>query len=107
MDLSSIDKIILPGLFTSQEKQSLYQVMCAVRKIGAHQMESKEQHIHEVMSATGITGTHQAQSRLLTQPQMIGVLKQMEASKKLYFAKFVSITSLIGGPSEKETMFIN
>lgn len=107
MDLSSMDRMILPELFTSQEKQSLYQVMCAVRKIGAHHMESKEQHIHEVMSITGITGKDQMQSRLLTQPQMIGILKQMDDGKKLYFAKFISITGLIGGLSEKETMFIN
>lgn len=107
MELSPIDKIILPALFTAQEKQSLYQVMCAVRQIGSHHMAAKEQHIHEVMSITNITSNDQVQSRLFTQQQMTDILKRMEDGKKLYFAKFVSITGLIGGISEKETMFIN
>lgn len=102
-----MDKMILPGLFSSQEKQSLYQVMCAVRKIGAHHINQKEDHIHEVMSIVGITSTDQSQSRSLTQPQMMSILKNMHDGKKLYFAKFVSITGLIGGISEKETLFIN
>ena len=81
--------------------------MCAVRQIGAHDMVAKECHIHEVMSIAGITTVDQAQSRLLSQPQMTGILKRMEDGKKLYFAKFVSITGLIGGINQKEAMFIN
>ena len=107
MVLSPMDKMIVSGLFSPQEKQSLYQVMCAVRKIGNHHMEEKEDHIHEVMSVAGITQNDQVQSRTLTQPQMMDILKQMHDGKKLYFAKFVSITGLIGGISNKETIFIN
>lgn len=107
MELSPMDKMVIPGLFSPQEKQSLYQVMCAVRQIGNHHMMQKENHIHEVMAIAGITSNDQIQSRTLTQPQMMGILKRMEDGKKLYFAKFVSITGLIGGISEKETMFIS
>ena len=107
MELSPMDKMILPGLFSPQQKQSLYQVMCAVRQIGSHDMSAKENHIHEVMAITGITPSDQAQSRTLTQNQMITVLKRMDDPQKLYFAKFVSITGLIGGVTQKETMFIN
>lgn len=107
MELSPMDRMIIPGLFSPQEKQSLYQVMCAVRQIGSHHMAQKENHIYEVMSVVGITPNDQVQSRLLTQPQMTSILKRMDDGKKLYFAKFVSITGLIGGISEKETMFIN
>lgn len=107
MELSPMDKMIIPGLFSPQEKQSLYQVMCAVRQIGNHHMMQKENHIHEVMAIVGITSNDQIQSRTLTQQQMTGILKRMEDGKKLYFAKFVSITGLIGGISGKETMFIN
>lgn len=107
MELSPMDKMIIPGLFSPQEKQSLYQVMCAVRQIGSHSMIQKENHIHEVMSVVGITNDDQVNSRSLTQPQMMDILKRMNDGKKLYFAKFVSITGLIGGISQKETMFIN
>lgn len=107
MELSPMDKMIIPGLFSPQEKQSLYQVMCAVRQIGSHHMTEKENHIHEVMAITGITSKDQAESRTLTQPQMMSILKGMNDGQKLYFAKFVSITGLIGGISQKETMFIN
>lgn len=107
MELSPMDKMILPGLFSPRQKQSLYQVMCAVRHIGSHDMQAKEKHIYEVMSITGISPSDQTQSRTLSQPQMISILKQMEDSQKLYFAKFVSITGLIGGITQKETMFIN
>lgn len=107
MELSPMDKMIIPGLFSPQEKQSLYQVMCAVRQIGSHHMMQKENHIHEVMAITGISSNDQIQSRTLTQPQMMGILKRMDDGKKLYFAKFVSITGLIGSISEKEMMLIN
>lgn len=107
MELSPMDKMIIPDLFSPQEKQSLYQVMCAVRLIGNHHMMQKENHIHEVMAIARITSNDQTQSRTLTQPQMTDILKRMDDGKKLYFAKFVSITGLIGGISEKETMFIN
>ena len=107
MELSPMDRMIVSGLFSPQEKQSLYQVMCAVRKIGNHHMMQKEKHIREVMTISGITSNDQIQSRTLSQPQMTDILKRMDNGKKLYFAKFVSITGLIGGLSEKETMFIN
>ena len=84
MELSPMDKMIIPGLFSPQEKQSLYQVMCAVRQIGNHHMMQKENHIHEVMAIAGITSNDQIQSRTLTQPQMTGILKRMEDGKKLY-----------------------
>ena len=94
-------------MFTPRERQSLYQVMCAVRQIGKHHLEQKLQHIHEVMSITGITPTDVAQSRALTEPQMISILKQMSDTKKLYFAKFISMTALIGGCTENESKFSN
>lgn len=107
MELSSTDKIILHTLFSPQEKQSLYQVMCAVRKIGGHHITEKTQHIQEVMSITGISEADKVQSRKLTQPQMTTTIKCMSTTKKLYLAKFVSMTALIGGASEKELMFLN
>lgn len=107
MELSPLDKMILPNLFSPQEKQSLYQVMCAVLQIGAHHMNEKKQHIYDVMSIIGITSVDQDRSRQMTQSQMTNILKAMDDSKKLYVAKFVSITGLIGGITQKETMFIN
>lgn len=107
MELSPMDKMVLPGLFLPKEKQSLYQVMCAVRQIGGHHMDQKESHIKEVMSIVGISSGDQVQSRSLTQSQMTDTLKGMEDIKKLYFAKFVSLTALIGGASEKEELFLN
>lgn len=107
MKLSPIDHMIIQGLFSTQQKQSLYQVMCAVRQIGSHHMSEKENQILEVMNIVGITSQDQAQSRHLTHPQIIGILKLMNEGQKFYFAKFVSIIGLIGGPSEKEIQFIN
>lgn len=107
MDLTPMDKMIIPSLFSPNEKQSLYQVMCAVRLVGNHNMKEKENHIREVMTIVGITSSNQIQSRLLTKLQINNILKRMDNLNKLYFAKFVSITGLIGGLSEKEEMFIN
>lgn len=107
MELSPMDRLIIPGLYSPKEKQSLYQVMCAVRQIGAHHMEQKENHIYEVMSIVGITSSDQIQSRSLSQSEMTGILKRMDDGQKLYFAKFVSVTGLIGGISDKEATFIN
>lgn len=107
MELSPLDKMIIPCLFSPQEKQSLYQILCAVRRIGNHHLADKEKHIIEVMSIVDISNNDQVQSRSLTQQQMIGILKRMDNGKKLYFAKFVSITGLIGGISQNETIFIN
>ncbi|MDE6522755.1 MAG: hypothetical protein K2L17_08065 [Muribaculaceae bacterium] len=81
MELSPMDKMIIPGLFSELEKQSLYQVMCGVRQIGGHHMPQKETHIREVMEITGITFNDQAQSRTLTQPQMMTILKRMDDGK--------------------------
>lgn len=107
MELSLMDKMVIPELFSPKEKQSLYQVMCAVRQIGGHHIDQKESHIKEVMSIVGISSSDQVQSRSLTQHQMTSILKSMEDIKKLYFAKFVSLTALIGGVSEKEELFLN
>lgn len=107
MELSPMDKMIIPGLFSALEKQAMYQVMCAVRQIGSHHMDEKERHIHEVMSIVGITSADQQLSRRLTRSQMTEALKRMDDVKKLYFAKFASITALIGGNTQKETMFLN
>lgn len=107
MKLSQMDKMVVSDLFLSEEKQSLYQVMCAVRLIGKHHIDEKNSHIYEVMSVTGISTDDQAKSRLLKQSQMINILRRMDEIKKLYFAKFVSITGLIGGITEDETKLIN
>lgn len=107
MELSQMDRMLLPGLFAPKEKQSLYQAMCAVRSIGAHSMIQKESHIKEVMRIVGVTSYDQAASRQLNQQTMLDILRNMDNIKKLYFAKFVSLTGLIGGISEKEEMLIN
>lgn len=102
-----MDEMVIPNLFSSQQKQVLYQTMCAVRLFGNHHMTEKWNHIQEVVNIVGITLNDKVQSRQLTQLQMISILKQMDDINKLYFAKFVSVTGLIGGISEKETSFIN
>ena len=107
MELTPMDKMVIPSLFSTKEKQSLYQDMCAVRLVGNHNMREKENHIREVMTIVEITSSDQIQSRLLTKLQINNILKRIDNINKLYFAKFVSITGLVGGLSEKEEMFIN
>lgn len=107
MNLSVLDQQIIPQLFSNKEKQSIYQVMCAVRKIGAHHMVEKENVIHEVMQVTKITPSDQVQSRLLNQQQMISILTAMDEIKKMYFAKFISLVALEGGNTQNETLFVN
>lgn len=81
--------------------------MCAVRQIGAHNMAEKEAHIMEVSRVINITNTNVHLSRSKNQLQMTNTLKNMSDPQKWYFAKFVSITGLIGGLSPKEDQFIN
>lgn len=107
MDLSPIDRMILPGLFTSDERQTLYQTMCAIRMLGQHAQAAKLQVIHEAMAVCNISSSDQEQSRKFTQPQMMGIMKRMDDGKKCYFAKFCSLVALAGGNSQKETMFLN
>ncbi|MDE6228033.1 MAG: hypothetical protein K2M63_11010 [Muribaculaceae bacterium] len=102
-----MDEVIVRNLFSSSEKQTLYQVMCAVRSIGSHHLSEKEKHIHQLMRVLNISSYDQQASRTLTQLQMTSIMKGMEDVKKLYFAKFLSQTALIGGLSEKESLFLN
>lgn len=107
MELSPMDRLILPGLFSPAERQTLYQTMCAVRLMGQHAQDSKLKVIREAMAICNILSTDQEQSRTLTQPQMMDIMKQMDDGKKCYFAKFCSLVALAGGNSPKETIFLN
>lgn len=108
MDLSPIDRMILPGLFTSDERQTLYQTMCAVRLMGQQNAQTaKLQVIREAMTVCNISSTDQEQSRRFSQPQMMEIMKRMDDTKKCYFAKFCSHVALASGNSQKETMFLN
>lgn len=107
MELSPMDRRILPGLFSPAERQALYQTMCAVRMMGQHAQAAKLQVIREAMDVCNISSTDQEQSRRFNQPQMMGIMKKMDDGKKLYFAKFCSLVALAGGNSQKETMFLN
>ena len=107
MKLSPMDKMILPGLFSPAERQTLYQTMCAVRKIGLHAQAAKLQVIREAMAVCNITPADQEQSRRFTQPQMMEIMKRMDDGKKCYFAKLCSLVALAGGNTQKETMFLN
>ena len=107
MELSPMDRMILPGLFSPAERQTLYQTMCAVRMMGQHAQAAKLQVIREAMAVCHITPADQEQSRRFSQPQMIEIMQRMDDGKKCYFAKFCSLVALAGGNSQKETMFLN
>ena len=107
MELSPMDKMILPGLFSPAERQTLYQTMCTVRMMGQHAQVEKLQVIREAVAVCNITPADQDQSRRFTQPQMMEIMKRMDDGKKCYFAKFCSLVALAGGNSKKETMFLN
>lgn len=106
MNLSIIEKNIIPTLYISIEKQSIYQVLCAVRNIGKHDMESKEDVINEVMNIMGFTEQERIASRKLTQQQMTQALQKMSDEKKIYFAKFISNVALVGGVTTNESKFV-
>ena len=107
MELSPMDRMILPGLFSPAERQTLYQTMCAVRMMGQHAQAAKLQVIREAMAVCNISSADQVQSRRFSQPQMMEIMKRMDDGKKCYFAKFCSLVALAGGNSQKETMFLN
>lgn len=107
MELSPMDRMVLPNLFSPRERQAMYQVMCAVRQFGTHAQGEKLQVIREAMNICNISAVDQEQSRKLTQPQMMQILKSMEDINKCYFARFCSLVALAGGNSPKETMFLN
>lgn len=107
MELSPMDRLILPRLFSPEERQTLYQTMCGVRMMGQHAQEAKLQVIREAMAICNISAEDQDKSRRLTQPQMMEIMKNMDDGKKCFFAKFCSLVALAGGNSQKETLFLN
>ncbi|MDN0051753.1 hypothetical protein QVN91_01985 [Bacteroides caecigallinarum] len=107
MELSPMDRMILPNLFESKERQALYQLICGVRLIGKHHMVEKENYIYDVTQVVGISSQDKEKSRSLTREEMVMTMKNMEDIKKLYLAKFASKVALIGGISQQETIFLN
>lgn len=106
MLLSPSDRVAVSNAYSPRERESIYQVLCAIMKIAGHHTDEKWNFICEVMDAVGISKEDQKNSRKLNADQMNAALRSMSQIKKIYLAKFMSITSLIGEARERETKFV-
>lgn len=106
MLLAPSDLVAVSNAYSPRERESIYQVLCAIMKIAGHHTDEKWSFICEVMDAVGISSEDQKNSRKLNADQMTTVLRHMSQIKKVYLAKFMSLTTLIGEPRDRETKFV-
>ena len=107
MNLSVIDKIALSH-YSSLEKQSLYQLLCAAMNSDGVQDPREKSIIEEIVCLIGLSGEERQASRSLDANTMTDVLKNMEDMKKLYVGKFMAQIILADGVvTQKEEAFFN
>ncbi len=96
MDLNYFDRVAL-STFTSLEKQSLYQLLCAAMIIDGERDPRELALIGEVNRIIGITTADMEASRRLSEPVMTNCLRNMDTIKKAYVGKFVAQVVLADG----------
>lgn len=107
MDLTYYDKMALSA-FTSLEKQSLYQTLCAVMIVDGNRDPREISIINEVNRIMGITTADVEASRRLSEQTMTNCLENMDTLKKAYVAKFMAQIIIADGVvTKKEELFFN
>lgn len=105
MDLTFFDKMALSE-FTSLEKQSLYQLLCGAMIVDGNRDTREISLINEVNKVMNITVADVEDSRKLTEPQIVSILRGMDKLKKAYAAKFMAQVILADGVvTQKEEKF--
>lgn len=96
MELSPLDKIIVSS-YTSLEKQSIYQLLCAAMAIDGERHPLEKQVIEDVAYEINLTSSEREASRLLNQNTMNSALCNMSDNKKIYLGKFIAQVLLADG----------
>ena len=105
MNLNYFDEVA-SSTYTSLEKQSLYQLLCATMIIDGNSDSREMAHINKICRILGITSADMEASRRLTEPIMSNCIRNMDMLKKAYVGKFVAQVVLEDGViTAKEEQF--
>lgn len=96
MNLSVLDKMIL-SQYSSIEKESIYQVVCAAMNVDGDRDPRECKLIEEIVDTIGLTGAEREESRRLDQPTMARAIRSMNELKRAYVAKFIAQVILADG----------
>ena len=83
--------------YTSLERQSLYQILCATMIIDGEQDPRELALISKINRILGITTADIEASRRLSEPEMTQCLRNMDFAKKAYLGKFIAQVILADG----------
>lgn len=107
MQISPADEQVL-SLFSSLEKQSLYQVVCAATLTDGTRNAYEKAAIKEIVEVIKLTDTEMQASRRLTNNIMIDTLRNMSQMKKMYVGKFMAMVMLADNAvSPQDEAFFN
>ena len=107
MDISHIDRLAL-SRFSSEEKQSIYQMLCGMMIIDKEPDPREKRIIEEVVDIIGLTQSERQASRAMNTQRQLNVLKSMDTLKKCYLAKFLAQVTLADGVVTREVnVFFN
>ena len=107
MDISHIDRLAL-SRFSSEEKQSIYQMLCGLMIIDKEPDPREKRIIEEVVDIIGLTQSERQASRAMNTQRQLNVLKSMDTLKKCYLAKFLAQVALADGVvTREENVFFN
>lgn len=105
MNLSALDRMIL-SQYSSIEKESIYQVICAAMIIDGDRDPRERRLIEEIVDTIGLTDAEREASRHLDQPTMSRVIRNMNDLQRAYVAKFIAQVILADGKvTEREEKF--
>lgn len=96
MNLNYFDRVAF-AIFSSLEKQSLYQLLCATMIIDGKRDSRELALIGELNRILGITTADMEASRRLSEPEMTNCLRNMDTLKKAYVGKFIAQIILADG----------
>lgn len=83
--------------YTSLERQSLYQILCATMIIDGERDPRELALINKLNRLLGITTADIEASRRLSEPEMTRCLRNMDFAKKAYLGKFIAQVILADG----------
>lgn len=107
MYLSAIDKMVL-SQYSSIEKESIYQVVCAAMIIDGERDPRELRLVEEIADIIGLTPQERNASRQLDEPTMTRTIQNMSDIQRAYVAKFIAQMILADGKvTDREELFFN
>lgn len=108
MNINYIDRIALSQFYSSEEKQSIYQMLCGMMIIDKDADPREKRIIEEVVEIIGLTPSERQASRVMSNERQNIVLKKMDTLKKCYLAKFMAQVALADGVvTREEDLYFN